>query len=255
MRSFTALALTALFCLATSGARAAVMTVVPAAGATAGVPVYIARPPGEGPFPAVLLLHGCEGFNGLDAVAADRLALRGYVGVAIDSLGASRPRGACTDRTGSTDEAAAARATLAWLRTQPYVASDRLAVIGFSMGGNAVFDIVDPATPNGAAPAGLRAAVAFYPWCDGHDGKVTVPLEIFDGDADRVTPSAPCAAIAQAGKAAGKPIDITVYPGATHGFQIPGPDRSFYGQPIHFDPTAAADSAQKVEQFLATQLK
>jgi dienelactone hydrolase len=83
---------------------------------------------------------------------------------------------------------------------------------------------------------------------------VTVPLRIFDGDADTITPAPPCEALAKAGKAAGKPVEITVYPGATHGFQIPG-DHSFFGQPIRYDEAATKDSAAKVEQFLAASLK
>ncbi|MGA2394510.1 MAG: hypothetical protein ABSH03_14310 [Candidatus Lustribacter sp.] len=59
---------------------------VPATASTPPIPVYVARPPGNGPFPAVLLLHGCAGFDGYLAVGADRLAARGYVGVALDGL-------------------------------------------------------------------------------------------------------------------------------------------------------------------------
>jgi dienelactone hydrolase len=246
----------AFLCLAPVRARAGAMTSVPATGKTAAVPIYIARPLGSGPFPGVLLLHGCDGFNGFGAVAADRLAAHGYIAVALDSLGVQAPFAGCTDEDGSLNEAADARATLAWMRAQPYVAGDRLAVMGFSMGGSAVLDLIDAPQAVAPAPPGLRAAIAFYPLCDGHDGKVTVPLRIFDGDADEITPAAPCAAMVKAGKAAGKPLDITTYPGATHAFQVPGPDdRTFFGQPIRFDAAAAADSAAQVAAFLAESLK
>jgi dienelactone hydrolase len=244
----------ALACLSPLRANAGAMTAVPATATSPAVPVYIARPVGPGPFPAVLLLHGCDGFNGFAAVAADRLTRLGYVAVALDSLGPQEPYAGCGDRDGSTDEAADARATLAWMRTLPYVSADRLAVIGFSMGASAVLNLVDPREPGAPAPAGLRAAVAFYPNCDRRDGNVAVPLRIFDGDADQITPAAPCAALAKAGAAAGKPVEITTYPGATHGFQIPG-EHTFFGQPIRYDEAATKDSAQKVEQFLAASLK
>ena len=57
-----------------------------------------------------------------------------------------------------------------------------------------------------------------------------------------------------AGAAAGKPIAITTYPGATHGFDVPGPDRMFYGQPIHFDPKAAEDAALQPLRLLTRYL-
>ena len=129
----------------------------------------------------MLLLHGCAGFDGYLAVGADRLAARGYVGVALDALGPHGMQTACNGNSDG-DEAGAARATLAWLRTQPYVVPDRLAVVGFSMGADAAlrFD-----TRGSAAPAGLRVAAAYYPSCeDRDDALVSVPLAIFDGDAD-----------------------------------------------------------------------
>ena len=228
-------------------ARAANMLVVPATATTPAIPIYVARPDGNGPFPAVLLLHGCDGFDGFLAVAADRLVVHGYVGVALDSLA---PHGMTTACNGNNDgdEAGAARATLAWLRKQSYVAADRLGVIGFSMGGNATLALVD--TPGTPAPAGVRAAAVYYPSCGGYDGLVTVPLDIFDGDADKIAPAGPCAAMAHAGAAAGKPITITTYPGATHGFDVPGPDRQFFGEPIHFDASDALDSARQILALL-----
>ena len=241
--------------LAPGPVRAAIMTTVPASAKSPAVAIYVAKPKGDGPFPAVLLLHGCDGFNAFVAYAADRLAARGYVGVALDSLGAGRPNGACTDPTGARDEAVAARATLAWLRAQTYVNAERLGIIGFSMGGIAALDLIDPAGAAAAAPPGLRVVVAYYTACDGRDGKLTVPLAIFDGDADKVTPAAPCAALVKTAVAAGKVAQITTYPGATHGFAVPGPDRTFFGEPIRFDPTAAGDAAEKTALFLAQYLK
>lgn len=236
-------------------AGAAGMTQVPASATSPAFPVYVAIPRGDGPFPAVVFLHGCEGISGFETVAADRIAARGYVGVAVDALGPQQARGACGgERDDFRAEETGARATLTWLQTQPYVDARRLAVIGFSMGADVVLDLIDPQVP-AAAPAGLRAAIAFYPGCAGRDGAVTIPLEIFDGDADTIAPPAPCAAMARAGSAAGKPIAIKTYPGATHGFPIPGPDRTFFGAPIRFDPQAAADSARETEQFLAQHLK
>jgi dienelactone hydrolase len=232
-------------------AGAAIMTVVPATPSTPPIPVYIARPTGTGPFPAVLLLHSCQGFDGLLAIAADRLAAGGYVGVALDALG---PHGMQTACNGNSDagETGDARATLAWLRTQSYVAADRLAILGFSMGGDAALNIID--THGVAAPAGLRVAVVYYASCEDRDGLVSVPLAIFDGDADKITPAPPCAAMVRAGTAAGKALTITTYPGATHGFNVPGPDRTFFGEPMRYDQAAALDAAAQTLRLLVRYL-
>jgi len=252
IRAFFAIAFAAaLAVLAAVPLRAAVLLTVPATASTPPIGVYVARPDGSGPFPAVLFLHGCEGFDGFLAVAADRLVPHGFVGVALDALGPRGMQSACTGNS-AADEAGAARETLAWMRTQPYIAADRLAVVGFSMGADAALSLID--TRGAPPPAGLRAAAAYYPSCAGRDGLVSVPLTIFDGDADQVTPAAPCAAMVQAGAAAGKPIAITTYPGATHGFDVPGPDRTFFGQPVRFDKDAAIDAALQTFHFLVRYL-
>jgi dienelactone hydrolase len=230
-----------------AAARAANLLVVPATATTPPIPVYVVRPPGTGPFPAVLLLHGCGGFDGYLAVGADRLAAKGYVGVALDTLAPHGMTTAC-DGPSDGDEAGSARATLAWLRKQPYVMPDRLGVIGFSMGADATLALID--TPGSPVPPGLRAAAIYYPSCDNRDGLINVPLAIFDGDADKVTPVANCTSMAHAAAASGKPVTITTYPGATHGFDVPGPDRMFFGQPIRYDPAASADAARQVLALL-----
>jgi dienelactone hydrolase len=50
----------------------------------------ILRPEGEGPFPAVVLLHGCSGVQESNHSWAELFRNQGYVAVIVDSLG---PRG------------------------------------------------------------------------------------------------------------------------------------------------------------------
>jgi dienelactone hydrolase len=232
-------------------ARAALMLSVPATAKTPAIPVYVARPSGNGPWPAVLLLHGCAGFDGYLAVGADRLAARGFVGVALDTLAPHGMQTACNGNSDG-DEAGSARAVLAWLRTQPYVVPDRLGVVGFSMGADAALTLID--TKGTAAPPGVRMAAIYYPSCEDRDGLVAVPLAIFDGSADTLAPAAPCEAMVRAGTAAGKTETITTYPGATHGFDVPAPDRLFYGAKIHYDAQASADAALQVLRLIQKYL-
>jgi dienelactone hydrolase len=56
---------------------------------------YLARPDGPGPFPAVVVLHGCAGFFPGYAAIADDLKLAGYVALAVGAARRRRPVQRC----------------------------------------------------------------------------------------------------------------------------------------------------------------
>jgi dienelactone hydrolase len=228
---------------------------IPAAGGVPPLSGYLSRPRAPGPAPAVLVLHGCEGFGPLENATVDDLAAHGYVGLAIDVNKAAGVSSACADvRRISVIGGAYGVAALAWLASQPYVNPSQLGVMGFSMGGIEVLNIVDPFSPS-PAPPGLRAAVAYYPACNSRPMSVAVPLLMLNGDGDDYIPYAPCQAFAAAAAAAGKPVQITTYPGATHAFNQPsnGP-RHFQGHTFIYDPKASADANAKTMAFFAQYL-
>jgi dienelactone hydrolase len=234
----------------TAPARAGESTTVPASAALPAIPAYVARPAAAAARPAVLILHGCEGFNSRYARIADQLASQGYVAVAIDTLRPRDVRNACGERSGSRLEAAYARATLDWMRGLPGIDGARLAVLGYSMGAIAVLDLSDPFHP-AAPPPGVLAAVAYYPACRNRTAaNLRVPLLILIGDADDWTPAAPCLQLAAAGARLGRPMTIVPYPGATHAFNIDRPDRLAYGHRLQFDAAAASDAWRQSLTFL-----
>jgi dienelactone hydrolase len=240
--------------LALGGVAAADPVTIPASGTVPAIPGVLVRPAGPGPFPAVLVLHGCEGLGPLQTLTIGDLAAQGYVGLAIDALTPQHLTNACTDPGAFVPAARLAYAGLAWLAQQPYVAADRLGVLGFSMGANEVLALVDPEVPR-PPPAGLRVAIAYYPNCAKRSASVGAPLAIFDGSADDWTPAAPCQALAQAATAAGKTVQITTYPGVTHAFNQPSNvTRHYLGHTLTYDPAAAQDAVAKVDAFLATYL-
>jgi dienelactone hydrolase len=212
-------------------------------GATASV--YVARPEALGRAPVVLVLHGCEGFDSRYQAIADGFARAGYAAVALADTA-----NACTNRNGSRSEAQRARAVLAWMRTQPSFARDRIALDGYSMGSIAALDLID--SERGApAPAGVRGAVAYYPNCARRAARnVRAPLLILDGSADTIAPAAACAALA----AGSTRIEIHTYPGATHAFDVDRPARTFRGSRLAYDPAAARAAAARALAFLAKML-
>ena len=235
-------------------AEAGQTTSVPATGTTPAFPAYVAQP-AAALAPGVLVLHGCEGYGRSYAGVADWLASHGYVAVAIDSLAPTGGRNACFDAmTGARTEAADARAALAWMRTQSFIDPNRLAIVGYSMGALATLDVMD-AQPSAPAPPGLQAAVAYYPFCRGRNAEnIRVPQRILDGDTDDWTPAPPCRLLADAAAAADKTVAITTYPGATHAFNFPGPDRTVLGHHLGYNAPAAIDAAAQTLAFLQRYL-
>jgi len=178
------------------------------------------RAPGEAPRPAVLLLHGANGFdaqivnydrycselagNGMDAYLvyyhsfADQHSMASGTDVFIDRFGA-------------------------WARLVDDLAGDVLAakqsngkvgLIGFSNGGFL-------AAGAGALDARINAAVIYYgavpfPIID----RVTrfPPLLVLHGDADAIIQVDRGKELASLARQLGGSADLVIYPGATHGF-------------------------------------
>jgi dienelactone hydrolase len=233
--------LLAALCLALLAACAQTVEIVPEPGTDAPrIPISLYRPLGQGPFPAVVLLHHCGGIRGVTIEWRQRLVEWGYV-VAVPDSFATRgfPRGVCGDGTKVTGATRALDAFVALrlLEQQPDVLPDRIAVMGHSHGGVAVLSTVSDAIAANArtraqASGAFRAAIAYYPWCgygradtygNGAAYRTAVPLLILAGALDDWTPAPPCAELAEGARRAGQPVEITIYPGAHHSFDGSAP--------------------------------
>jgi dienelactone hydrolase len=241
--------------VAAGRARADEVTIPPGAS-TPGITGYLMRPNATGPAPAVLVLHGCEGYGTLETTTVNELAQSGYVALAIDALRPQGLRSACGAGSGpvrNTFEYAIA--ALQWLAQQSYVNPNRLAVVGFSMGAIAGFSLIDPLYGPAPTIPGLRAEVLYYPACSNRSANINVPLLILDGSADDWIPPGPCQELARNAAASGKPVQIVTYPGATHAFNQPsGHTRILNGHTLTYDPQAAADADSRMRAFLQTYL-
>lgn len=189
---------------------------------------YVLKPAGDGPFPALVLAHGCGGlFNAKGEIRArdrdwgDRLVAAGFAVVYPDSFNPRGVRSVCTERKPVITPAGRAldvRGAVRWLKTQSFADPDRIAILGWSNGGSTVLRFASR-----PAATEVKAVVAFYPGCNAlfRRGSWTsrVPLRIFIGAADDWTPAEPCRALADK---AGDNVRIEVFPDAHHGFDSPG---------------------------------
>lgn len=230
---------------------------IPASGSTPEITGYSMRPSGPGPFPAVLVLHGCEGFGSLETATVNELASAGYVALAIDALAPQGLRNACGAGSGpvrNTFEYAIA--ALGWLGQQPYVARDRLGVVGYSMGAIAGLSLIDPFSGSPPTIPGLRAVVLYYPACSNRNPNIGTPLLILDGSADDWMPPGPCQTLARSAQALRRNVQIVTYPGATHAFNRPSSrTRILNGHTLTYDPQAASDADARMRAFFQQYLR
>jgi dienelactone hydrolase len=187
-------------------------------------------PAGPGPFPAVVLMHGCGGIihRHMSAWTA-ALQARGYATFVVDSFRGRGLTEVCTSAAlAPTRRIPDAYGALRILATHPRIARDRIAIIGFSHGGLAALSSGTAWAAQRyvrAGETGFRAFVAFYPSCNGRSAQwsgVAGPIRIHTGELDDWTPAATCVELATEATAAGADIAITVYPGAAHGFDSVG---------------------------------
>ena len=220
------------------------------------LPIVLTKPAGDGPFPAVVILHDCSGLGPHSSFSPFRWATRlnqaGYVTAAPDSFSTrGHPDGICTDASPPNvrfvERARDAYATLDYLQTLPFVDGKRVALMGGSHGGGSTLSAMVEG-PIGAerTGAGFIGAVALYPGCGRGmgDWKVTrdpaqknvitsmlgvyrprAPVLILVGALDDWTPAAQCQQMVDAARAQGEPIDLKIYPGAYHSFDSPNPVR------------------------------
>lgn len=121
---------------------------------------YLATPSGEGPFPAVLMIHEWWGLNVDTTRLAQALAAEGYVVLAPDAFRGSVARdaqGAMAQLNSTPQQQIAADldSALDYLQAHDAVAPDRIAVMGFCFGGTQAMYM-------GTRVEGLAAVITLY---------------------------------------------------------------------------------------------
>lgn len=218
--------------------------------------VKLTKPEGEGPFPAMVLLHGCGGMKSSYPHRWDqRLAEWGYVSLQVDSLTPRKISSICAGGMIAIEtlsyRANDAYLAKAYLASLDFVDADRIGVMGWSHGGTTAVKTVNM-SGEFQRERPFAAAVAFYPACYKSIDPVS-PLLILSGGKDRWTPAEFCLRYA--------PVDgrnelfqIAVYPEAHHCFDWVDIDTQQLGHTLRYHPKSAADAFSKVNAFLNQHL-
>lgn len=181
---------------------------------------YLATPPGEGPHPAVLMLHEWWGLNEDITILADALAAEGYVVLAPDAyrgrVTGQVPRALYLRLTTPEEQIHAdLDAALAHLRRLEQVDPSRVASWGFCFGGEQSLQI------GLRHPDDLAATVIFYgsPVSDvARLEELSQPILGVFGEEDAQIPPVEVRAFEEALVAAGVEYEVIVYPGVGHAF-------------------------------------
>jgi carboxymethylenebutenolidase len=236
-------------------------TVPVASGANVAVDIYLPASPSPAPGVFVLPTYYVNVFGKSEAPDRDyalALARRGYAAIvpALTQYGL---------RAYHPGHSADMLSLSAWFRGLPEVMDDRIAAVGFSAGSHqaGVLAIADPTA---------RAVIAYYGAHDSarfnlraedgatspfrHAPRMNGRVLILHGDADNETPLADAQTYRDALVAAGKPVELVVYPGAFHRYDR-GPSDVMGGREVdraghvyRLDPAARDDSWRRTLELL-----
>ena len=197
------------------------------------------RPTGEGPFPAIVLLHPCSGRLPveIERAEAQRYTALGYAVLAVDSFGARGIADGCAGGGASVDVVMDAYGALLHLATLPFIDSDRIAVVGYSFGATVALSAVEFDGPERLFDRQFAAAIAYSPSCPDKLA-VSVPTLILAGALDDWAPARFCQRMMARRSGLGAPLRLVVYPQAQHAFNLPLPPRRHYGYRLEYDEAA-----------------
>jgi dienelactone hydrolase len=220
------------------------------------VEAYLAKPEGDGPFPAIVYLHGCGGLS--KSTRDDIAALMtgwGYVTLAVDSFATRGLKDSCYNLPSARE--GDALAALRHLSAQGFVDPQRIAAMGSSQGASVALQMVSTRPNFFAVPDDLKfkAVVAYYPLCSDATEQLTRPTLILIGELDDWTPAADCERWMARRADKGAPVKLVVYPGAYHGFDEPDftPGQRMLGHWLKYDADATQRSVREMRDFLAAQ--
>ena len=255
--------------------------------------LFFTPDPSAGGFPAVIVLHGCDGMYGTapsrrglltarHQAMADLLVAEGYAVLFPDSFNPRGRREVCTQPAERQAIVQANRrldvlGALDYLRTRDDIAARPWRC---SAGRTAAARCWRRSTSARRSCRRTRmirthggffvTAIAFYPGCyaslRGRDAFApAAPVSIFIGEADDWTAAAPCVELGERARQRGQPLTVTTYPDTYHGFDTPNLARPLHlnvpngvnpgrGVTVASNPAARADAYARVKAQLRAAL-
>jgi dienelactone hydrolase len=219
------------------------------------------KPAAAGPFPGVVFMTGCGGLNdpletAMEKVVIDHLLAKGVATLLVDPFTPrNEPEGICANLNKETFVQYATRggndavAAVKLLKSMAGIDPNRVFLQGYSFGAISSLFAMDPKTPS-AHDAKVAGLVAYYPFC--YDNvEFSAPTLVLIGDKDDWTPASRCQAVK------GKPnLEIVIFPGATHAFNMPFDKPSDYlGHHFEHDEKATQEAQHDADAFIDARLK
>lgn len=184
---------------------------------------------GPGRLPVVVLMHGSGGMGPnvefwtreFNEMGVSTLALDAFTGRGLTNVNTNQAL------LGRLNMILDAYRALDLLAKHPRVDPSRIALMGFSRGGQAALFASLKRFHQSWNRSGIEFAayIPFYPDCMTtyrSDTEVAErPIRLFHGTPDDYNPVAPCRAYVQRLRAAGRDVQLTEYPNAAHAFDNP----------------------------------
>ena len=210
---------------------------------------YLARPKADGKYPAVVVIAGNRITEEYIPNTCAALALAGFVGLAPNIFhllpdSARTPeemRKALANHT-DLDVLEDVQSGVDFLRTQPFVKPGPIGAVGFCFGGRIAMLL-------GARSREVDAVVPFHPGPVTAEeiARLTVPVQVHCGTADRNVPVEQIRNLEKMLKAQRTPVETYLYEGADHGFLA-------YTRP-YYKPDAGKLAWSRTVDFLRRHLK
>ena len=230
-------------------------------------------PKGEGPFPAVILMHDCRGLRHFQREWVRKLANWGYVALLVDSFYSRYIGESCGQSSARSGiELGSARiadvyGAMEYLAGLKIVATDRIGLLSWDRE-NALSTVNQAGFP-ALSKYRFAAAVAITPSCIySTGGQFNTPVLVLSAGRDDWVSVAACEHMVKASQLTTLPVAMKVYPQAWHGFDDPllrsgiflksvyNPNRTpALGATLRYDRKAHEDSVNRIQNFLQQYLQ
>jgi dienelactone hydrolase len=227
----------------------------------------IYKPGGDGPFPAVVLMHGCGGLTkevkaGM-IMHSGHLVSNGFVALILDSF-TGRGKGgeaACLGHQGAAFQYRQYDAfhALKYLQSQPFVDKNNIFLMGQSQGGGVALSIARFGADDYVFPDKpiFQGVVAFYPLCDFISDLLPVelvsPLLVLAGRKDNWTPPYGCVLAKE--NVSGADYEVIVYDHAHHSFDLNIRIQTFANHTVGGNVAARKDSQKQMLSWFLSHMQ